>query len=223
MTLTPEQMLLLDKSIGQYCFPTVFFDFERDEEIYCTGMAAVENKIYKQITSKETKTVKDGLSNILYWGYARVGYRETRINKFRKNITKYKLKHFIHLLESEPKLSLISINKIKMPEYSGMSFVSKIRMFLDPATSATLDKQIVRIKFLSKNTVLNQLSHTKKESQIRISKPNSQAYEAWCNELTSISNTYYEKRFRAVDVERGLFNLVQCNHINDAVRILHSA
>ncbi|MCL0074250.1 hypothetical protein M1O50_05215 [Dehalococcoidia bacterium] len=186
-------------------------------------MLAVETFIAHQITSKRAITVKDGLSNILYWGYARTGYRNTRLKTFRAQVKTSQLNDFINLVGNNNSPNVVDIKNLKLPQYSGLSFVSKIRMFLDPINSAVLDKQIMKIKFSCICTILSKLSHTEKESQIRISGPNSVTYESWCNRLKDISNLYYKGAYRAADIERGFFNLVQCNRVVDAAKILKCA
>ena len=71
-------------------------------------------------------------------------------------------------------------------------------------------------------TVLAQL-FTGKSTQIRITERNSNAYEAWCRRMSDISRLHFERSFRAVNIERGLFHLIQCGGKNVAFRILNEA
>jgi hypothetical protein len=107
-----------------------------------------------------------------------------------------------------------------MPQFSGMSFVSKIRMFLDPLGSATLDRQIMKIHDVQPNTVLALVKSGR--TNIPITSSNSEAYEAWCDRLDYIRGTYLPTQ-RVVDVERGLFALVQAGCVAQAGRLLAEA
>jgi hypothetical protein len=59
-----------------------------------------------------------------------------------------------------------------------------------------------------------------KSTQIRITAANSYAYEAWCGKMVEISDAHFGGRYRAVDVERGLFQLIQHGSVEIAARIL---
>ena len=102
-----------------------------------------------------------------------------------------------------------------------MSFVSKIRMFLDPANSATLDRQIMKIHKAANGTILSRF-HLQ-PTQIPITCQNAKAYEEWCQKMKEISRQYFDDRFRAVDIERGLFQLVQSRRAAVAAQILKDA
>ncbi len=168
----------------------------------------IEKYIKDLLISKDSLMVKNGLSNVLYWGYATSGYRDYRVSEFRNKVTPEQLADFKLLFSQSKKPSMLELKKVGMPQYSGISFLSKIRMFLDPDNSATLDKQIMKMKFttLGEESVLSQFSH--KTGQILPTSKNSVAYESWCKKLLSISQDYFEGKYRAVDVERGFFKII---------------
>ena len=122
-------------------------------------------------------------------------------------------------LEFHP--TLLALKKLRLPQFSGMSFVSKIRMFLDPANSATLDRQIMKIHKADSGTILSRF-HLQ-PTQIPITFQNAKAYEHWCQKMREISRQYFDDRFRAVDIERGLFQLVQSGRAAVAAQILKDA
>jgi len=99
-----------------------------------------------------------------------------------------------------------------------MSFVSKIRMFLDPANSATPDWQIMKINDADRGTILSRFRL--QPTQIPINVQNAQAYEDWCHKMRESSRQYFDNRRRAVDIERGLFQLVQSGRVAVAAQIL---
>src|SRR5205823_7763828 len=118
--------------------------------------------------------------------------------------------------------SVVEIKKLRLPEFSGLSFVSKVRMFLDPDKSAALDWQIMKIHKQCPTTLLANL-YLGKSTQIPITKRNSEVYEAWCRRMSDISSVYFDARFRAVDVERGFFHLIQSGRIEVAAQIFNDA
>ncbi|SPD74227.1 conserved hypothetical protein [uncultured Desulfobacterium sp.] len=118
---------------------------------------------------------------------------------------------------------LNDIKEIGLPQYSGMSFISKIRMFLDPTKYVVLDQQILKMNGTTFDTVLKQIKFGDKETQIRISKANIAVYQQWCDKCREISHSIYSGEYRAVDVERGFFTLIQHSKVELAAQILSNA
>ena len=160
---------------------------------------------------------------VIYWGYAQVGYRDSRVEKFRNNVSNGQLYDNSLLFKNISGDSLIKIKKINLPEFSGMSFISKIRMFLDPTNYVILDRQILKMSRTPYRTLLNNIAFGNEETQIRISKNNASVYPNWCKKCLDISILYYEGRYRAVDVERGFFTLIQKGRVEFAAEILAKA
>lgn len=213
----------LRSAIENYCFPPAYYDFIENAPACFDNMAEVESKIKKDLLSDDVLAVKNGLSNVLYWGYARMGIRNTRVARFRQKVNTQQLSKTTRLFSQTLSPSLIQIKKIELPEFSGVSFVSKIRMFLDPTNSATLDFQIMKINQECPDTILVNVHVSKKSTQINITENNSLTYEAWCEKNRDISKRYYSSQYRAVDVERGFFQLIQCNQVKFAGEILKNA
>ena len=85
-----------------------------------------------------------------------------------------------------------------------------------------LDWQIMKIHDECPTTLLRQLD-VGKSTQIPITRHNSEVYEAWCRKMVDISSVYFDARFRAVDVERGFFQLIQAGNVVVAAQILSGA
>jgi len=151
-----------------------------------------------------------------------MGIRDTRVERFRTKVTASQLKRAAELFQRSRFPSVGEIKKLGLPEFSGLSFVSKIRMFLDPDDSATLDWQILKIHRKCPTTVLAQFQ-IGKSTQIPITVNNSEAYEGWCRRMRDISRVHFGGCFRAVDIERGLFHLIQNGEVETAARILSEA
>ena len=234
--LPPEEYAaLLCKAIKDYDFPPVTYVFDKDKEIPHKDMLAVEQYIGPLLRSKEPQAVKNGLLNVLYWGYARQpGRRKDRISKFRAtnpSELKPKLDQFVKLVE-ELMLSingevpsggsgLLKIKKLKLPEFSQVSFVSKILMFLAPTFYPVLDLKIANKVASPCFPPLQNLKFT----GIPINKDNATVYDTWacwCREIATEVNKALESPchgVRAVDVERALFTLAD-SQATDNIRVL---
>lgn len=222
MSLTLDQAKLLNNAIKSYSFPCVYFDFLKNSEIKEINMESVEDFIKKDLISNDAEMVKNGLSNVLYWGFARAGYRKHRVDTFRERVTNIQLQNAAMLFTNIKSCGLLEIKQIGLPQFSGISFISKIRMFLDPDNYVVLDKKILEMRKEQSlfGTVLDTISCGKKETQIRISKPNVKGYENWCKKCKAISEVYYESKYRAVDIERGFFELINKKQSRTAAEIL---
>ncbi len=223
MPLTEEQIAAFREAIKGYSFPAVYYDFEEGREVQAKRMADVEYVIGGQLCSVHTEDVKNGLANILYWGYANVGYRDARVEKLNNNITIEQIKVFQTLLVNDRRPTMAEIKTIRIPEYSGMSFLSKLLMFLNPSDYCVLDRQIARLRTQNAPKALCQLSFGPKETQIRVSSHNEAIYDRWRTECLAVSTVYYGGEYRVVDIERGFFHLIQQGRLLDARIIYNSA
>jgi hypothetical protein len=222
MPLSPSQKEELHKAIKEYSFPPEYYDFILDRPERLEDTRAVEARIKADLISGDMNLVKNGLSNVLYWGFARMKkIRDFRFNRFREKVTRDNLCAATELFHTSGAPSLIKIKDIGLPEFSGMSFVSKIRMFLDPEKSATLDRQIMKIHRALPSTVLANVHAN--PTQIPITAHNAEAYEMWCRKMREISERYFAGGFRAADIERGFFHLVQEGEVSLAGEILRDA
>jgi len=219
--LTPAQVLQLSTAIAGYAFPPAYFDYSAGAPVIGLTMAQVEARIRSDLTAGVPSRTKDGLSNVLYWGFTQMGgLSDVRVGQFRTNVSPMQLRAASLLLSGTPRPTLQSIKKLLLPQFSGVSFVSKVRMFLDPAGSATLDQQIMKIHGVRPTTVLAAVRPSK--TNIPVSAANSAAYEAWCERLDYIRNMYLP-HLRVVDIERGLFHLIQSGNVETSAVLLADA
>lgn len=223
MTLSRNQIDTLEKAIKAYDFPCVCYDFLNDCPAPQPNMRLVEEFIRNDLISGNPELVKNGLSNVIYWGFAKIGYRDRRVETFRNQVTKRQLYDAAIFFKDNHGVGLIEIKKIGLPQFSGMSFISKIRMFLDPNNYVILDKQILKMNETPFQTLLKDIAIGNKETQIRISKNNVRVYLNWCNKCSEISNSYFKGKYRAVDLERGFFTLIQNGQVEFAAEILSKA
>ena len=223
MPLTEKQVEILRNAIEAYNFPCVFYDFQSGFEVSHQTMSPVEQAIRNDLISRNIDCVKNGLSNVLYWGFAQIGYRDTRVNKFRTEVRIGQLHDAATLFQNQENVDLMEIKSINLPQFSGMSFISKVAMFLDPENHVILDKQILKMNQVPVPTLLNDIAFAKSETRIRISKKNTQVYSNWCKKCTGISKSYFDGLYRAVDIERGFFTLIQNDNVEKAAKILSNA
>jgi hypothetical protein len=223
MTLSSKHLNILSEAIEGYTFPCAYYDFINGRPSLHQNMFLVEKLIRDDLVSGEIELVKNGLSNVLYWGFAQVGYRDKRVSIFRDQVSKGQLYDASKLFPNINGDGLQEIKKLRLPQFSGMSFISKVRMFLDPTRYVILDKKILEMYKTPSVTLLKAISFGPKETQIRISDNNCRVYLSWCAKCVTISNIYYEGKYRAVDVERGFFTLVQKKHADTAAEILSLA
>lgn len=219
MALNNEQIKSLEIAITEYNFPAIYFEFDNNKKIRATGMPEVEKYIHGLLTSEKKQDVKYGLANVLYWGYGQMGIRDTRVNRFFAGITDAHIQEFQNCIAGNGGATLQKIRNIHMPEYSGISFVSKILTFLNPVHYCVLDNQILNIQSGSTHRALSNIRIPNGGTQIIITAHNEGVYNDWRAECKNISAQYYDGKYRAVDIERGFFNFVQQNDLSWAQKI----
>lgn len=156
--------------------------------------------------------VVDGLSNVLYWGHANADYRWTRVQNFRESVNIAQIIQFSRAVNGLLDPGLVRIKKIGMSEFGYMSFVSKVRMFLDPDNYPVLDRRIANF-VIEPATHFPPLQNIKSKSSnvIDITGPKEQKYmnwALWCRGIADIVKPLSSSKLRAVDVERGIFQFV---------------
>ena len=226
-----------------YNYPYVTYNFNTNEIVRHKSMLDVERLIQDQLLSPNLSDVKDGLSNVLYWGYATTGYQWNRVCKFRVKVTSKQLREFketetVRFPNSIARHAnnLHAVRKIKMSQFSGMSFLSKLLMFLNPDRNPVLDMKLAtfsvdneippvgRLKF--RTTKMAKRDCKSKDTQIRLSSHNMQIYQEWALCCGQIAETINSNPFspcgglRAVDVERAIFWRIIQGRDNEAQLLL---
>lgn len=222
MALDDPLIRVLEQAIQDYDFPCVTFDFASQRELENPTMREVETEIRSQLLAESIEAVKDGLSNVLYWGYARTGYGPTRVKRFRDNVWDAELARAGEVFREMSGPGVRQIARLHLPEFSGLSFTSKVRMFLDPINYVVLDLKLANLEVDSHTHILHQIHAY--SSTIRVTKHNEAVYEQWSQLCRRIAIEYFSyAALRAVDVERGIFHLVQAGSGREAAKILERA
>ena len=226
---TSDYASALCAAIREYRFPPVTFDFEAGEEIHHADMRGVEDRIRGLLMAPSRRQVKDGLANVLYWGYANSpGRRRYRVGKFRKDVTDDQLDCLAEIVACTPPPGPVRIKRIGLPQFSGMSFITKIMMFLDPTGYPVLDMKIAEAFSQSSDfSPLEGLVFRKRaDTTIRVTRVNECVYRkwaSWCMDIAEYVNTGSGSScagVRAVDVERALFTLADSDRGSEAWRLL---
>jgi hypothetical protein len=144
MVISGEQAKFLKQAIEEYDYPKVLFDFQANTEITYPSMRELESEIKSDLMSGSPNRVRDGLSNILYWGHRTSGYYWRRVNNFRTKVTASQLHQAAYELPRLKGAGLLKLKEIGLPEFTNISFLSKVRMFIDPANWVVLDRNLLR-------------------------------------------------------------------------------
>lgn len=224
MALSDSLGATLLQAIQDYDFPFVTYDFEAQHEIRHPSMREVEATIRDQLLSRNLEAVKNGLSNVLYWGYARTGYRSTRVNNFRQKVSESQLRETNQFFQNIEGPGVYKIAHIHMPEFGGLAFVSKTRMFLDPSRYVVLDWQLLKLREQQRPNIFHEVKIGSSENMIRVTRYNEGIYDKWSSLCRRIAaQSFTDADIRAVDIERGVFHLVQTKRANHAAEILENA
>lgn len=192
----------LTEAIIAYDYPPVTYDFAQEREVRFSTMRGLDDYLQSLLRTSDALRLKDGLSGILYWGHYRAGYRDHRVKEFRARVASEQLQHAIETFRVLEGTGLMNLQKLTLPEFRYMAFVTKLRTFLDPERYCVLDSKIASLTPLATRL-------KRQPTYIPITAQNDRAYTWWietCGDLAS--RLHIEPRARPVDVERGLFYLV---------------
>ena len=229
-----EYAVSLREAAGRYDFPKVAYDFRKESETCHQDMMAVEERIGALLRNPDPDSVRDGLSNVLYWGYARQPRRrDAKVRDFRDatpvgDPRLHQFAEFVRSMGGRPLPSaggseLLDVKRLMLRQFGQMSFATKILMFLDPGFPV-LDLKLARAFANGGFAPLADLRFDK--GGIRVTPSNVGAYEGWarwCREIAGLANgepPSPSRSLRAVDVERALFTLADKLDHDDRAREL---
>lgn len=226
MPLNDEQINSIRNAISGYVFPPSAYDFIHDLPVVHQTMIDLENEICANLRSENLEQIKNGLANVVYWGWAQNhGLQRVRVQGFINGITQGMLEEFRDIVAQDRVPTMRQIYDIHMPQFSGVSFVSKILMFLAPQNYCVLDAQIAKMRNDPEHAhnVLDELTFGANETRIGVTANNHIVYNNWRQTCTRISNDYFGNRYRCVDIERGFFALIQGGTVDIARGLLNNA
>lgn len=116
-----EALKLLATAIDDFNYPFVVYDFQLAQEVKFNNMLGVEKFIGEQLHSTDIERVKDGLSNVLFWGYYRSpGRRRDRVAKFRGSVDSERLRHTVDVFAALRGAAIGELKRLKW-QNSGIS------------------------------------------------------------------------------------------------------
>jgi len=220
VSLSNDQVKELEKAIRGYSYPKVLYDFMANKEVACPSMRELEATVGADLRSGDPVVVKRGLSNVLYWGHRSRPYYWKRMTNFRDGVTEDSLRKASQVLVQLTGAGLEALKKLSMPEFSNLSFLSKVRMFLDPTDWVVLDRSLMK---LASSKVEPFCRIKEYQTYIPWTRGNEQRYEDWCTMCRKAAFTYYSSQgYLAVDVERGVFQLMQDREFQLAASIVNT-
>ncbi len=194
---------VLQGALSRYSYPSVVWDFAHQCERRLPSMREVETFIGERLVSRKPDMVKQGLANVLFWGHYSAGYCNYRVENFLSRLTQDQLRHATDFLPKAEGPTLRKLKSLGLPQFSQVSFLSKLRMFLDPSRYVVLDLQLAQLRDAPSRTVFQSLTVY---SGIPCSGRNEEIYARWC----SLCCKWGQKlRVPAVDVERAVWQLLK--------------
>ena len=217
---------LLCQMVREYDYPAVTYDCKNNKQRNHGSIYSVERHINELLTSGDRGPVKCGLLNVLYWGHATNAMLQTHwVNKFRDTVTSEMLDAFMDgILPPPPPDSPVGhFRGMGLPGF-GMSFTTKLAMFLCPDVYPVLDTNIARLKdepfdFAPLHGLQMPARH------IPTSPANERCYAQWaqwCRGVAKQANRELPDvfRIRAVDVERAVFTALSKNRHDHVQQLL---
>ena len=204
----------LVKAIRAYQYPAVTYDFAEGRERAFGSMVDLERYLKTLLSSANVHSLKDGLSGIIFWGFYRVGFRDHRVKVFRSEVCDAQLLRAGEAFATLEGPGLMSLKRIDLPQFSNMAFLTKLRMFLDPEHFCVLDEKIASLSPLAARLKTQ-------ETYIPVNAHNELVYKWWIDCRYSLASRLPNK-VRPVDVERGLFQLMDDGQSALAEQLLRS-
>jgi hypothetical protein len=212
---TVPGIAVLEKAIEAYSYPFVAFDFENGCELKFPTMRDLERHIQTNLLAGDPGRLKDALSNILYWGFYRMGKRDYNVERFRSRVTTEQIGLASAILANLSGPGILELRSLGLPVFGKFTFISKLRTFLDPERYCVIDRKLLKIPEL-------EAKFKQDKTSIPVTAGNEQAYTWWVRTCGRIADTLTPPR-RPVDVERGFFHLVDTGQIETADSILRLA
>jgi hypothetical protein len=201
-------------AIDNYSYPCFVKDFSKNQKNDLGSMTEVERFIGERLLSTDIERVRYGLSNVLFWGNYNSGYRDHRVNEFRAAVDSKSLIHAVHVFASLQGCAISDLKRLKLPGFGCLSFLSKLRTFLDPSGFCVIDLKLRRdIPALKEKFK----AYGQKPTSIPVTRFNEESYGWWVGlcRKTALQMAGAVVR-RPVDVERGFFQMVNGKKANNA-------
>ena len=220
-----EQLRRVLENAIQRCSSACFtFDFVNNVRVSHESVLEAERTIRDELQSEKTEVVRDGLSNVLYWGHLRNGNKGTRISRFRHKVPSRQLSAASEIFRRLEGPGILELKALRLPEFSALSSLSKLRMFLDPWEYVAMDRKLLKLRECSNRTLFHNLKLWGSLEYIPATMDNQSVYQNWCEFcLRKAKRDFRDKDVRAVEVERGILHVVDSHRLDTAAQILATA
>jgi len=196
----------LKSYLRTYDYPCVVWNPAANRDVRFPSMRQVEKIIRDQLRSGQPASVRDGLANVVFWGFRSQGIYRARLRNFLCRVSQAALVNAARMLPQVQGPALRQLKDLGLPQFSCVPFLSKLRMFLDPTEWVVLDNRLARIGSLSAHSILRGVSRY--GTTIPCTRANEQVYAAWC----SLCRVWGDRiGAPAVDVERAVFQAAAVN------------
>ena len=176
MSMNSQQMEALANAMDKYAYPKILFDFKNRREMRYSSMRQLEANIRRDLKSGNPNDAKRGLSNVLHWGFYSSGLSVVHMNKFNDNVTYEQLALAARTLAIVRGPGLLELKNIKLPQFSNMCFLSKVRMFLDPTRWVVLDRSLMTLAAFEIQPFCNIKEY---ETYLPCTRLNQEHYAGW--------------------------------------------
>jgi hypothetical protein len=215
---------VLEKASHRFGSLGFTFDFVNNVRVSHKSVREAERTIRDELQSQKTEVVRDGLSNVLYWGHVGNGKKGTRISRFRQKVLPTQLAAASELFRRLEGLGILELKALRLPEFSALSCLSKLRMFLQPRAYVAMDRKLLKLRECSGRTLFHNLKLWGSMEYIPATMHNQTVYQRWCDFCLRKAKRYFrDTDVRAVEVERGILDLVDSNRLDAAAQILATA
>lgn len=224
------------------------YDPETHAAVIHADFGTLEKYIAADLTSGDPTRTRRGFLSVMWWGMHGGDQRfmPARFTSLEAARSPHKYELAASLLPALATVftgaaHLYILKGLGLPGYSGVSFVSKLRMFTLPYRYVVLDTKLVRMQNTTgrARNVLDAVHVTRTEQRkpegsvtrqvsIAVNDHNELAYEAWSRLCRRIAEDDFQGevlhgRFvNAADVERGFFALVGAGRTDEGREILNS-
>lgn len=215
---------VLEKASHRFDSLGFTFDFVNNVRVPHESVREVERTIRDELQSEKTEVVRDGLSNVLYWGHVGNGNKGTRISRFRRRVLTTQLVAASELFRRLEGPGILELKALRLPEFSALSCLSKLRMLLQPRQYVAMDRKLLKLRECSSRTLFHNLKLWGNLGYIPSTMHNQIVYQRWCEFCLRKAKRYFrDTDVRAVEVERGILDLVDKNRLDAAAQILATA
>ena len=226
MAISAALLECLTVALDEAVAPCATWDFRRGQVVEHADIRALEAHIRTGLLSGEPAQVKDALANVVYFARAfEPSVQRHRVALFRKNVQREQIRRAIDVFATVEGNGVQAIHGIGLDHFGHMSFVTRVRSFLDPAHWVALDRGLTRLRSTPQHTPLHDITWYPIANLVPVNADNERCYVAWNHACCRLAahESFAGRDVRPVEIERAIFHLVRKRELQLAARILAAA